>query len=59
MKYFMLTGLGDIKSLGECKDFDEADDKATEQGMDANWIGDGETFERWEKQMADVKEEWK
>ena len=59
MKYFMLTGLGDMKSLGECKDFDDADEKATAAGFDANWIGDEETLERWEKQIAEVREEWK
>lgn len=60
MKYFALTGLGNIISLGECKDFDEADDKASDEfGFDTNWIGDEETLQRWEKNIAQVKEEWK
>jgi hypothetical protein len=58
MKYFALTGLGNIVSIGECKDFDEADQKASELGYDASWLGDAETFKRWEKHMAQVKEEW-
>jgi len=58
MKYFALTGLGNIKSLGECKDFDEADEKAEQLGIDANWIGDEDTFKRWEKQMVEVRKEW-
>ena len=58
MKYFALTGLGNIESLGECRDFDEADEKADEKGLDANWIGDKETFMRWEKQMTEVRKDW-
>ena len=56
--YFALTCLGNIVSLGVCKDFDEADDKSIEAGHDANWIGDVECFERWEKQMAEIKKGW-
>ena len=56
MKYFMLTGLGNIEYIGEFDDFSDADDVASNLGYDPVWIGDEETFKRWDKQMNDVKE---
>jgi hypothetical protein len=58
MKYFALTGLGNIESLGEHEDFDGADEEADKRDIDANWIGDEDTFKRWEEQMIGVRKEW-
>lgn len=47
-KWYALTESGDIKCLGECADFDEADELAPDGTV---WIADRSTVEGWFEQL--------
>ena len=49
MKWFMLGGDGEMYPLGECVDFNEADEKAD----DAVWIFDAITAQEWVETLTE------
>lgn len=49
--YFSLTNDGNLVSLGKCRDFDEADDKA---GDESFWILDPSTAIQWAQTISNA-----
>jgi hypothetical protein len=51
-EWFALSGVdGRIYSLGECSDFDQADDRAKDRGLDTVWIASPYVAEAWRQAL--------
>ena len=48
-QYFALDNTGDVWSLGDCGDFDAAEEIADDLGIQAVWIADAVTAKQWAK----------
>ena len=46
-QWFALSCLGNLHPLGDCGDFDAAEEIANDLGLDAIWIADAETVKQW------------
>ena len=46
-KWFALSCLGNLHPLGDCGDFEAANEIANDVGLDAIWIADAETVMQW------------
>ena len=48
-QYFALDNTWDMWSLGDCGDFDAAEEIADDLGIEAVWIADAVTAKQWAK----------
>ena len=55
MFYFALGFDGNIHHLGDCKDFEEADEKQEKMELDAVWVADLPTAKRWAESIQSVR----
>jgi len=46
-QWFALSCLGNLHPLGDCGDFDVAEEIANDLDIDAIWIADAETVMQW------------
>ena len=46
-QWFALSSSGNLWALGDCGDFDAAEEIANDQEIDAVWIADADTATQW------------
>ena len=53
-QWFALSSSGDLLSLGDCGDFDAAEEIANDLEIETIWIADAETARQWQDTIAKV-----
>lgn len=51
--WFAVSDMGELFCLGHCGDFDQAEEEATNSGINPIWMIDEETAKQWKNVLYD------